>query len=141
MYVCVCVCVCVYVHVCVRVCVGPIFGTIILLFQTRNRVIRKHAAESKPEQVNFCISTNEHTSITVASGYACSFASTASCTTLSIPSEFVSSSPQNGAFHLPTLGRRVETRGCFFISRVESRESTRESNWYKRIPPVQTSFF
>ena len=25
------------------------------------------------------------------------------------------------AFHLPTLGRRVETRGCFFISRVESR--------------------
>jgi len=29
-----------------------------------------------------------------------------------------------GAFHLPTLGWRVETRGCFFISRVESREST-----------------
>ena len=28
------------------------------------------------------------------------------------------------AFHLPTLGWRVETRGCFFISRVESRLST-----------------
>jgi len=26
----------------------------------------------------------------------------------------------NRAFHLPTLGRRVETRGCFFISRVET---------------------
>jgi len=28
------------------------------------------------------------------------------------------------AFHLPTLGWRVETRDCFFISRVESRLST-----------------
>jgi len=43
------------------------------------------------------------------------------------------------AFHLPTLGWRVETRGCFFISRVESsrpseiEKQPRVSTLHKRV--------